>query len=741
MAEYRPRPQDTSGIELGPHLHELTELLARHTHDIWARLRFAQGWTYGPVRDDATKQHPCLIPYEQLPESEKDADRATAIGTLKAIVAQGYELIPRGNRGPALPGRGAEPDALRRIATAEAATLSELQALWAGYQEEDWAPHADLYYAVGRRFMKLGAPFLGHDVAVEGLRFWPRHVPLRRLSANALARAGAPLRANAIMRSLYQEGDRDEDTLGILGRTHKDLAIQTTSTEDRSRHLEQALAAYREGFALTGGSYTGVNAATLALLAGHDDEARDLARKTQASALREMDKAGEVPYYQLATLGEAALVLGDDREAKRWYGEAIDAGRGMWGELSSTRRNARMILEKQRRLELLDSLLVIPSVVVFSGHMVDRPGRGAPRFPPAAEAVVARAIAGKLDSLGAGFGFAGAAAGSDLLFHEAMLARGGETSVVLPYPESEFVEDSVEPVAGPGWQDRFSRVLGSALDVMVATGQRFVEGGVLHQYANDVMLGMGVIRAAELGTSMKPLVLWNGEPGDGSGGTANAVEDWRQRGHAVEVIDLKALVRSVAGGTVTQPAAAPGPRREEELDTRVMGVLFADVVGFSKLTDIQIPRFVQHFLGGVAALRDSPDAPAISNTWGDGLYFVFHDVGSAGRWAIRLSSLVSGTDWGSRGLPPDLNLRVGLHAGPLFRCIDPVTGQPNFTGKQVVPAARLEPVTPPGMVYASREFAAIAAAEKAAGFECEPVGKIGLAKKAGTLPVYLVRAK
>ena len=89
-------------------------------------------------------------------------------------------------------------------------------------------------------------------------------------------------------------------------------------------------------------------------------------------------------------------------------------------------------------------------------------------------------------------------------------------------------------------------------------------------------------------------------------------------------------------------------------------------------------------------------------------------------------------------MPADLNLRVALHAGPLFRCLDPVTGQPNFTGKQVVPAARLEPVTPPGMVYASREFAAIAAAEGVAGFSCEPVGKIGLAKKAGTIPVYLV---
>lgn len=736
MAEYRPRPQDTSGIELGPHLGELTELLARHTHDVWARLRYAQGWQYGPVRDDAAKRHPCLIPYEQLPESEKDADRATAIGTLKAIVALGYELRAGAGPTPRL-ASGGDIGLLAQLREGAELSLAELQTQWGEHREEDWAPHADLYYAVGRRFVKLGSPFLAHEVAAEGLRFWPRDVPLRQLAANALARAGSSLRANVIMQSLYQEGYRDEDTLGILGRTHKDLAIQATGAE-RARHLERALQAYREGFIATGGSYTGINAATLALLAGHQDESRALATKTRVAATIEMDQRPGAPYYLLATLGEAALVLGDDVEARRWYGEAIEAGRGLWGELTSTRRNARLILEHQHRLDLLDSLVPMPQVVVFSGHMVDRPGRANPRFPSTAEAAVARVIAARLDGMRAGFGFAGAAAGGDLLFHEVMRARGGEISVVLPYPEHEFIEDSVAAVAGPSWGERFANVMAAASDVVVATGGRFVQGGVLHQYANDLMLGMGVIRAAELDTTVHALVLWNGEPGDGVGGTATAVADWRERGFPVEVIDLKEITHVNSGGAVGQASAAPAPPANDELDTRIMGVLFADVVNFSKLSDVEIPRFVEHFLGGVAALRASPDAPMISNTWGDGLYFVFEGVGSAGRWALDLSNFVTGTDWGAKGLPADLNLRVALHAGPLFRCMDPVTGQINFTGKQVVPAARLEPVTPPGMVYASREFAAVAAAERARGFVCEPVGRIGLAKKAGTIPVYVV---
>jgi ryanodine receptor 2 len=96
---YRPDPIDTEA-PLPDDLLELTELLARNAHDVWARLRLAQGWRWGPQRNDAAKEHPSLVPYEALPESEKQADRDTVIGTLKAIRALGYrvEKIDAGRR-------------------------------------------------------------------------------------------------------------------------------------------------------------------------------------------------------------------------------------------------------------------------------------------------------------------------------------------------------------------------------------------------------------------------------------------------------------------------------------------------------------------------------------------------------------------------------------------------------------------------------------------------------------------
>ena len=89
---YNPRPVDTSKVKLSPDLLELAEKMAENVHDVWAKTRIDQGWTYGPERNDAEKKHPCLIPYDQLPEMEKVYDRNTSIETLKFIISNGFEI-------------------------------------------------------------------------------------------------------------------------------------------------------------------------------------------------------------------------------------------------------------------------------------------------------------------------------------------------------------------------------------------------------------------------------------------------------------------------------------------------------------------------------------------------------------------------------------------------------------------------------------------------------------------------
>ena len=89
---YCPQPIDTIQVKLSPDIIELTEKLAKNAHEVWATERIAQGWRFGPQRNDTTKEHPSLVPYEQLPEAEKVYDRNTAMETLKAIVASGYRI-------------------------------------------------------------------------------------------------------------------------------------------------------------------------------------------------------------------------------------------------------------------------------------------------------------------------------------------------------------------------------------------------------------------------------------------------------------------------------------------------------------------------------------------------------------------------------------------------------------------------------------------------------------------------
>lgn len=89
---YKPQPIDTSDIKLSEDMLSLTEKLAENTHEVWAKGRIAEGWTYGKTRNDELKQTPCLLPYDELPDSEKEYDRNTALETIKLIIKLGYRI-------------------------------------------------------------------------------------------------------------------------------------------------------------------------------------------------------------------------------------------------------------------------------------------------------------------------------------------------------------------------------------------------------------------------------------------------------------------------------------------------------------------------------------------------------------------------------------------------------------------------------------------------------------------------
>ena len=92
MNKYIPSPIDLSEVELPNDINSLVELIAKNVHDVWAKQRIEEGWTYGETKDSIKKITPCLVPYEELPEEEKEYDRKTAMETLKLVVKLGYRI-------------------------------------------------------------------------------------------------------------------------------------------------------------------------------------------------------------------------------------------------------------------------------------------------------------------------------------------------------------------------------------------------------------------------------------------------------------------------------------------------------------------------------------------------------------------------------------------------------------------------------------------------------------------------
>ncbi|MBR0335849.1 MAG: Ryanodine receptor Ryr [Alistipes sp.] len=92
MSTYTPKPADLSDVNLPAELEPLIEQMAKNVHDVWAESRINDGWRYGPERNDERKEHPCLVEYDELPDSEREYDRNTAIGTLKLILKLGFKI-------------------------------------------------------------------------------------------------------------------------------------------------------------------------------------------------------------------------------------------------------------------------------------------------------------------------------------------------------------------------------------------------------------------------------------------------------------------------------------------------------------------------------------------------------------------------------------------------------------------------------------------------------------------------
>jgi hypothetical protein len=231
-----------------------------------------------------------------------------------------------------------------------------------------------------------------------------------------------------------------------------------------------------------------------------------------------------------------------------------------------------------------------------------------------------------------GFGYSSAACGSDILFLETIYELKAEGCVVLPYEKSPFIVDSVDTVPGANWAERCDRVLEQATQVTVCSDRPHSDVGAANEFGNLMLRGLGIIRARQLDTPLIPVVVWDGKPGDGPGGTASMVREWTRLGFAVEQIQIAGELRErivVQCDSPRKPAEPTRPASPDDFVPCVQALLFADAHGFSKLKESQIPLFVAHFLGMVGELTNTSSyAPISKNTWGDGLTWCSRTCGT-----------------------------------------------------------------------------------------------------------------
>jgi hypothetical protein len=569
------------------------------------------------------------------------------------------------------------------------------------------------------------------DVAERGLAEHPGDVWLGHRAVLALARAGATDEA-ARRYDEYGLGEVGEEDVAALGaRIAKDVAL-AAGGDVRCHEAERAAGLYRAIYARKASYYPAINAATLSLVAGRPGDARVLAREV----LELLARGGENSYYAAATEAEAHLLLGDAAAARGALERAAVLHGGDYGALATTRRQLRLVCDLAGLDAGLLALLGGPTVLHYCGHRIAATGKPG-RFPAEAEAEVAARIAVELDANPAGYAYGSLASGGDILVAEALLERGCGLHVVLPFANEEFVKNSVAS-SGPGWVERFHRCLGAAEQVSYATDDAFLGDDVLYRYGAELAMGLALLRGRYLDASVRQLAVWDGGPARGDAGTAIDVATWRRYGREVIVISPTGPPAPEAAAQHADAAGEAGPPSGRV----VRAMLFADVKGFSKLADEQLPRFADRVLGAFATVLDRYHGDVLhQNTWGDALYVVLSGPTVAAACALELQEAMEAIDLEAEGLPAHLALRLGGHVGPVFPMTDPVLGVPAFIGSHVSRTARIEPVTPPGAVYVTEPFAAALVLDQRDDLGCDYVGHIPAAKDYGRLRMYRLRRR
>ena len=568
-----------------------------------------------------------------------------------------------------------------------------------------------------------GAYFQAHNLAREAIESTSRP-PMRlfELLGIALNKLGQPDKTISLLTNKYLENTQNSEIAGILAKAYKDRFLQGNDHND----LQHSFDIYYLNFAETKNYYTGINAATLALIL-ENNQGTEIADSILNLGLDD-------DYWSTATKAEALLIKGEIDEAINYYRRAINQAGNNWGQLNSTKGQLKFIAKFKPLPEEIFSIFPEPNLCVFTGHMIDHPSRETPRFPPGIEKQVRAEIRTRILEHDFNIGFCSIACGSDILFIEVMKELGREVRLFLPFHKEDFLKTSVT-FAGAGWERRFNNIVDNH-HVSYITTEHYLNSDNMFHFMGEVMMGNCYLNA-DLYNSKPYLFTVLSNTGEfKTGGTSDLSRLWPDTSRKVNINPTN-FINAIAEPpiTVTHKPTHKGNRK-------IRYILFADIVGFSRLNESETPLFIRLVLQKVREeLNRFNFEPEVLNTWGDALFLVHDDSAVLSGFAVGLSRVFSQTNWEEIGLPPETQIRIALHGGPVFIEDDPVTGNKNAYGTHVNTAARMEPITTPGAIYSSEQFAACLRLQTDNKYNYIHVGIVELPKNFGRQEIYRITPK
>lgn len=585
--------------------------------------------------------------------------------------------------------------------------------------EEEAPGCADAEVEVAHR-LGQGDALSAFDCAAAARKAGIDSARLRYLMVRALAASGDSLGAMHLYEALDLAGSGDVDSLALAGRIWKDAAFDQEGAR-RTELLKRAAAAYDHAWQASGAFFPAINAASLYAMLGERERAAALAAPIAAAVAADN-------YWDQATMLEALLLLGRGDEAID-HARAADSYAGTRaGDRASTCRQLSRLAASGAidgsHGEAIMALLRPPPVGVYCGRMFRAGGKG--------EAGAVRAIADMLDAQPVSALIGPLACGADIIFAEQAIARGIDLTLILPFAEEDFIAQSVRS-GGDEWLPRYQHCRDCAAMVHFASTSRFVSDDCQFILGSHTAMGLAKLRARELETEAIQLAVIDPAVAARSvaaiAGTNADIALWQEHGGRTVLIAVGDLDRSLD--------FPPAPKPPEGTRRGLYAILFADFAGFSKLGEAELPVFAHEVMGGIGrVLDDYGEAVLFRNTWGDAVYAIISDPAIAARIALAMQERLS-------ILPPGLGLdghqagmRTGIHFGPIYRGHDPVVGNELWYGTEVTRTARIEPVTLVGQIYCTQPMAAMLALGNAPDFDCDYVGKVGLAKDYGELALY-----